>query len=427
MELLERWRQWQQGRPAAIDAALEPPLRSFDLTSEMLWETPLGPIPYRERAIPCDSLLAGREQRAQLETRRGALGTICPLLGSPSDWGYLDTETTGLSTGTGTLVWLVGAAWIEGDHLLVRQLWLPEPGREPAFLAAVQQMLAQREGWVTYNGQQYDLALLSGRMRLNGIDPEAAGLPAGPRHWDLLPLARRLWRRTLGSATLNAVEASILRINRGSDLPGAEAPARYLAWLHGTDPDARGLLDDVFRHNRYDLSSLYQLAVHLSWLLSLPPAQALEPMECEPLARLAASQRKNSEAIDYLEAALRAGASTAAAGEATTVIVAAAEQVTSWGSRSTATQMELAALYKRRGNWAEAVQLWQTVAAAGPLAPVEAYVELAKYYEHHKHDLASALAMVERAELLMQRRRSSRPTVHADLERRRRRLASRLS
>src|SRR6185503_14075312 len=35
---------------------------------------------------------------------------------------YFDTETTGLSTGAGTVVFLAGLGRVEGGHLVVRQL-----------------------------------------------------------------------------------------------------------------------------------------------------------------------------------------------------------------------------------------------------------------------------------------------------------------
>ena len=41
----------------------------------------------------------------------------------------LDTETTGLAGGTGTIPFLVGVSWLEDDHLVTRQYFLPGPGR----------------------------------------------------------------------------------------------------------------------------------------------------------------------------------------------------------------------------------------------------------------------------------------------------------
>src|SRR5918992_4842624 len=49
----------------------------------------------------------------------------------------LDTETTGLGTGAGTLAFLVGIGIWDGDRFRVRQLLLPDQPDEPALLDAV--------------------------------------------------------------------------------------------------------------------------------------------------------------------------------------------------------------------------------------------------------------------------------------------------
>ena len=45
-----------------------------------------------------------------------------------ADLLFLDTETTGLAGGTGTLAFLVGLAWWEQGRLLHRQYFLPDAG-----------------------------------------------------------------------------------------------------------------------------------------------------------------------------------------------------------------------------------------------------------------------------------------------------------
>ena len=47
----------------------------------------------------------------------------------------LDTETTGLATAAGTLAFLVGLGWWEGDRFRQVQLLLPDHADEPALLA----------------------------------------------------------------------------------------------------------------------------------------------------------------------------------------------------------------------------------------------------------------------------------------------------
>jgi uncharacterized protein YprB with RNaseH-like and TPR domain len=55
----------------------------------------------------------------------------------PKQWLFLDTETTGLSGGTGTYPFLIGLAWWEGSELKVEQLFMREFSEERSMLAAV--------------------------------------------------------------------------------------------------------------------------------------------------------------------------------------------------------------------------------------------------------------------------------------------------
>ena len=51
-------------------------------------------------------------------------------------------------------------------------------------------------------------------------------------------------------------------------------------------------------------------------------------------------------------------------------------------------------LQKRRGDFGQAVLLWERAAGQGH---VYAHVELAKYYEHRSHDVKRALEWTKRA------------------------------
>ncbi len=160
----------------------------------------------------------------------------------------IDTETTGLGTGTGTLPFLVGVGTWRGRHFVTRQLLLPEQSDEAGYLEAVAGLIPPDACLVTYNGRSFDWPLLVTRYRLHG---QAA--PAHAAHLDLLPLARTLWRHRLPDARLASVEAAVCGVRREHDLPGGLVPARYLDYLrsgHG------GLLREVLEHNRQDVVSM---------------------------------------------------------------------------------------------------------------------------------------------------------------------------
>ncbi|HEY5962192.1 MAG TPA: ribonuclease H-like domain-containing protein, partial [Polyangiaceae bacterium] len=110
---------------------------------------------------------------------------------------YLDTETTGLGGGAGTIAFLIGLAWFDDDDLWLEQLLLTSPSDEPALLECLDERLQSASMLVTFNGKSFDWPLLLGRYVMNRRER-----PAAMPHLDLLHVARRLHKRRLGSVTL---------------------------------------------------------------------------------------------------------------------------------------------------------------------------------------------------------------------------------
>jgi hypothetical protein len=102
---------------------------------------------------------------------------------------YLDTETTGLSGGSGTLAFLVGLAVVEADAIVLTQFLLTRFAAETTLLAAIGESLSQQDRLVSYNGKSYDLPLLHTRFRMQGMTSPFDALP----HLDLLHPVRRLF------------------------------------------------------------------------------------------------------------------------------------------------------------------------------------------------------------------------------------------
>lgn len=191
---------------------------------------------------------------------------------------YVDTETTGLAGGTGTVPFLVGMAWFEGDTLVVEQLLLKRFGEEEPLLARLAERLAASSMIVSFNGKAFDLPLLRTRCVMNRVAPP----PARP-HLDLVHVARRVHRAARGelatpadrdgpwverddaldgararvtSCKLVALERSLLGFERIDDVPSAEIPARYAHFVRTADGDAiRGVCD----HNLLDVISMAAL------------------------------------------------------------------------------------------------------------------------------------------------------------------------
>ncbi len=294
---------------------------------------------------------------------------------------YLDTETTGLSGGAGTLAFLVGVGRHDSSGFTVRQLFLPGPEHEVSQLRALAAFVSDATAVVTYNGGSFDLPLLRSRFALNRLEDPFRHTA----HLDLLTLARRLWRETLPDCSLGTVERHVLGARRGADdVPGFEVPARYLAWLRTRRTEG---LSGVLTHNVSDIVALTALRAHFEELIE-QAEPSLAPAELYGMGAWL-------ERLGEPELAL-------------TRYRAAASGRSSW---------QASLLLKRLGRLDEAAALWRQLGSQGHAA---AWVELAKLQEHRHRDFAAALASVEAAG-------ACSDSDQEELERRRARLALRLA
>ncbi len=335
--------------------------------------------------------LAGWNRRGEfLYTRRlelpGQAPRVAPAVFDPAVEGvedllFFDTETTGLSGGAGTLVFLVGTAWVEGTDLEVEQYFLSDFPGEPEFLEAVRERFADRAACVSFNGRSFDGPLLRGRFSLARM-PFTMG-----RDIDLLHPARRLWRGITGDCSLKSLEEKVLGIQRGMDIPGSEIPEVYFQYLRTGRP---GVLPVVFDHNLTDVTSLARMWDALGGLLEGDTAAA--PVDGRALGR-ELLRRGDPRGAAVLAEAFAGGDAEAG--------------------------LHLGLHHKRRGAWDEAVGVWERLAAEA--RSLAAAVELAKYLEHRRRDPSAALALMavvsewglplgarERDELTKRRRRLER-------------------
>jgi uncharacterized protein YprB with RNaseH-like and TPR domain len=171
---------------------------------------------------------------------------------------FLDTETTGLAGGTGSLVFLVGCAWWEDQGFQVQQFFLPGPGCEPPLLAALGDLAARFRAVITFNGNVFDLPLLRTRALLARRQDPCGGLES----LDLLPAARRLWGRRLANCRQQTLESEVCGRSRGSgDIDGAQIPQVYFRFLQEGDTT---LLPNVLRHNRRDMEGMARVFLEIT-------------------------------------------------------------------------------------------------------------------------------------------------------------------
>lgn len=277
---------------------------------------------------------------------------------------YFDTETTGLSTGAGTVVFLAGLAHVEGNQLVARQLLLPDYPHEAALLRLVAAELAALPRVVTYNGRGFDLPLLTTRLTVHRLFRELAALPE--RHDDLLPVARRLYRRILGGARLADVEAGVLGVVRTSDCPGSEVPSRYFGYLRGGSPD---LLTDVLDHNLQDIVSLALLEAEVTQLRA-GGWRVATVLDRHGMAVELLRHGATDEALEVVEAAMAPGV----------------DQDRAHSLRRMATRLLLGA-----GEVDRAEALWTAATRRASTEAAAAWLEVARIRERHRGDLHGAL------------------------------------
>ena len=144
---------------------------------------------------------------------------------------FLDTETTGLSGGAGTVAFLVGTGFFTDGVFVIRRYFMRDYDEEPAMLDGFNAFLTGFEGLVTFNGKSFDWNLLQSRFISNRIKC----FLKSPGHIDLLYPARRIWGLKLESCRLSSLEENVLGERRSGDIPGELIPSVYFRYLENGD------------------------------------------------------------------------------------------------------------------------------------------------------------------------------------------------
>ncbi len=288
----------------------------------------------------------------------------------PSSVVYLDTETTGLSGGTGTCAFLIGIGAMESSGFRIRQFFLRDFTEEKAALQALAGALEQYELMVTFNGKTFDLPLLEARYTLARLSSPFARLA----HLDLLHPARRLWKLRLESCNLKNLERELLGIARNGDVPGSEIPQLYFDYLR--TGSAAGL-QPVFFHNALDIVTLAALTLEAGLAVSKAEGGGdCDSRDLFSLSRILERGGNSELALATCRRALDRG------------LPDSIEPQALW---------QLACQHKRQRRYEEAAVLWVEIINRRSRYLVDAYEELAIYYEHRLRDARKALEYAEAA------------------------------
>jgi len=282
---------------------------------------------------------------------------------------FLDTETTGLVGGAGTLAFLVGVGAFTPDGFRLRQYFLRDPAEEAAMLQALEEDLESASGLVTFNGQAFDLPLLDSRY-IVGLR-QRRNLVAAP-HLDLLHPARRLWSRALPDCSMSTIEQRILHLRRTEDdIPGALIPGLYLEYLRTGATD--GMLR-VLYHNAMDVLSLVGVATQVLGRHRQDDPSRLSPSEALAVGRW----HQQAGRIDPAEQALRSAVGS------------------SEGDLHLEALRRLTEYLKRGGRAGEALGAWAEWHDRAPADPTPC-IELAKYFEWGPPDVVQAMFWTQEA------------------------------
>lgn len=278
---------------------------------------------------------------------------------------FLDTETTGLSHGAGTVAFLVGVGYFEGNCFVVKQYLMRDYDEEPFLLQRVEEHLKEKDFLCTFNGASFDMPLLEARFTMQRMRPD---LSHG--HIDLLHVARRVWKMRLKSCRLGRLEEMVLGITREDDLPGALVPERYFAYLKTKD---FALLEDILEHNGQDIVSLAHL-LHRLCVLHQCPLTAQSREDLFSLGKVYEKRGKTEGARQCYRAA-------------------------DGGNLSALARARIAETYRREGNTHEAAREYRQMIACrqGGTGPL---IAMAKICEHKTKDIPQALEYTRRAIML---------------------------
>ena len=289
-------------------------------------------------------------------------------IADPDQWLFLDTETTGLSGGSGTYVFLVGIAWWEGGGLEIEQFFMREYSEERSLLCALRERIAEHPVVVTFNGKSFDWPLLETRYRIS----RKISVPTPRAHLDFLHPARSLWRLRLGSVRLSELERHVLGWNRGADLLSGLIPQIYFDYLRGGPPER---LVPVLNHNQMDLRGLAALSGRILSLLNDAENLGQDGLELFGVSRICEKRGEHTRARKLYEKSIASFLPT---------------------ETDRAARRSLARLAKRQGDFELACELWKD-AVGNSRYGYEAYEQLAICYERNARDPEQARQIVRQA------------------------------
>ena len=153
---------------------------------------------------------------------------------------------------------MIGMGYFSENNYFVDQLILPDLADEKAFLHQIEITFARFPVLLTYNGKGFDIPMIQSRINFHLFPDFTKDI----RHIDLLMIARKYWKKNLGSVKLSNIEQFLLQLKRGEEeVPGFMAPELYREYLRTMD--SRNLTGVAY-HNQIDVISLSAFLIYLN-------------------------------------------------------------------------------------------------------------------------------------------------------------------
>ena len=181
------------------------------------------------------------------------LGAICNAQNiNPQSVLFLDIETTGLGTAP---VFLIGTMECVKDEFLFRQYFARGYEEEVSILSAVSERLKDVELLVTFNGKTFDMPFIANRATACGIKMHHANT-----HLDMLNESRRHYKGTVPNCRLQTLERHVCGRCREDDIPSAQIPAAYNAFVRTGKTDK---IESIILHNLIDIFTMADIMTRM--------------------------------------------------------------------------------------------------------------------------------------------------------------------
>ena len=321
---------------------------------------------YHSQAVFPISLFTDRSHASQ-DVIQSLFGCDCPQELCPEDILFLDTETTGLSGGVGTIAFQIGVGYFAPSGFVVEQFLMHDYPEEAQMLKKLAALMQRFSVICTFNGRTFDVPLLKSRFLMNRM----ADVRIPEVHLDVLYPARRIWKLRLKRCTLGNLEEQLLHVQRDDDLPGALVPQTYFQYLKD---GSFAPLEKILEHNKQDIVSLAQLFYFMCRQAAVPETIA----QGEDLLSLAKAMEKAGDRQKAMHC----------------------YRLTAKTGMSAQAYHAMGRMEKREGHVESAVRLYQTMLAQGS-DPVGACEALAKLYEHQLRDIPAAVSYTRQALLIL--------------------------